>query len=348
MSSPFPIIDISDIDDPDHQASIANSVTEACQKWGFLLLKGHPVPTADIDEMFDLGKSFFGLDESEKDPYPITAQSIGYVGSFKDRGKDDKMSMWFGGVVLGGLDANRSSLPPFWHAHTAMVEAFKHRCHVLVVKLLECFALALGLEDREVFVRAHNEDGGDGNALRMLMYPRRRRSVAETEEGTGEMETKKDGTGAGRVGSRMAEHTDSGSVTLLFQRAAGLEVMSPAGEWVRAPHVQDCILVNIGDALSFWSGGRLKATLHRVTFDGVPFDRERQSMAYFGKASPDTVLQPIVGVGGGGTLEKYVSNGLVLEPGVTVGELSKMIMRDIYGAAFQDSKITAAPTAIAS
>jgi hypothetical protein len=38
------------------------------------------------------------------------------------------------------------------------------------------------------------------------------------------------------------------------------------------------ILVNIGDLLSFWTGGMLKSTVHRVTFSG---GGERYSMAYF-------------------------------------------------------------------
>ena len=176
----------------------------------------------------------------------------------------------------------------------------------------------MDLPDRNFFANKHAEDAGNGNALRMLMYPAR----GERPQGT-----------------RMNAHSDSGSVTLLFQRGPGLEVMSPQGEWVQAPCVENCILVNLGDALSFWSGAQLKATLHRVTFDGLPHDRERQSMAYFGAANPDTVLEPIVK---GRTMEKYVTNGIELEPGITVGELSKMIMRGIYGPAV-DKNATNAP-----
>jgi isopenicillin N synthase-like dioxygenase len=36
--------------------------------------------------------------------------------------------------------------------------------------------------------------------------------------------------------------------------------------------------VNIGDLLSFWTGGMLKSTVHRVAFEG---GEERYSMAYF-------------------------------------------------------------------
>ena len=130
----------------------------------------------------------------------------------------------------------------------------------------------------------------------------------------------------------MNAHTDSGSVTLLFQRSAGLEVLSPSGTWVKAPCLEDTILINLGDALAFWSGRRLRATLHRVTFESVPSESERQSMAYFCAANPETVLEPLVGNGGEkGEAERYETNGIVLEPGITVGELSRRIMEGIYG-----------------
>jgi isopenicillin N synthase-like dioxygenase len=308
----FPVIDITRIDHEDEKTRLAKEITVASGRWGFLLLKGHGIPPTDIENMFNLGKEFFTLPPQEKDPYPITSQTIGYSGSFTDRVKDDKMSMWFGGTP-GALFKHRDMLPPFWHQRVEKLEAFKHQCHALIMKLLECFALALELPDRHFFADAHREDAGDGNSLRMILYPAR--------------SSRPDFPG---MGSRMAEHTDSGSVTLLFQRSAGLEVMSPAGEWVKAPHVEDCILVNFGDALSFWSSGQLKATLHRVTFDGLPYNVERQTMAYFAKASPDTVLQPIRPELNG---QKYFTNGFEILPGMTVGEVSKKVMQNIYGPA---------------
>ncbi len=122
-STSFPIIDISHIDDADSQRELAEEITRGCSQWGFLLLKGHPIPSTDIEEMFSLGKDFFTLPEEDKTPYPITSKSIGYVGSFQDRGKDDKMSMWFGGVP-GALDDNRSTVPPFWHPLPLFAEVF--------------------------------------------------------------------------------------------------------------------------------------------------------------------------------------------------------------------------------
>jgi hypothetical protein len=52
-------------------------------------------------------------------------------------------------------------------------------------------------------------------------------------------------------------------------------------------------------------------------------------MAYFGTANPETVLQPLLA---GQKMSKYATNGFELEPGITVGELNRMVMRNIYGA----------------
>lgn len=50
------------------------------------------------------------------------------------------------------------------------------------------------------------------------------------------------------------------------------------------------ILVNIGDALAFWTKGMLKSTVHRVTFGG---GAERYSIAYFCHPLDEVRLEPV-------------------------------------------------------
>lgn len=314
----FPIIDVSQIEEPAFQFHIARQITEACSTWGFLLIKNHPIPSSDINNIFSLEKQFFDLPEAEKDPWPITSRSIGYIGPLKDRNKDDKASMWFGGPPCSlSPDQYQASLPPFWHQHVEQIQEFKSKCHALVLKLLVCFAIAMDLPDRNYFADKHQESNSRGNQLRLLMYPSRSSSSSPVSPHPHPS------------GTRMIAHTDSDSVTLLFQRSAGLEVLSPSGSWVKAPCLEDTILINLGDALAFWSGRRLRATLHRVTFESVPSESERQSMAYFCAANPETVLEPLSGAE---EVEGYETNGIVLERGITVGELSRRIMEGIYGS----------------
>jgi isopenicillin N synthase-like dioxygenase len=72
-------------------------------------------------------------------------------------------------------------------------------------------------------------------------------------------------------------HTDVGSLTLLFTSAPGLQVMR-GSEWIDVTPEKGCIVVNVGDTLSFLSGMRLKSCLHRV----IPSSANtRYSLAFF-------------------------------------------------------------------
>lgn len=314
----FPIIDITNISHPDHQLSLAREIAKASETWGSLLLKNHPIPESHVDQMFSLAHDFFvDTPEEQKAPYPIDDSYTGYIGSFNDGPRDDKASMWFSGRP-GDLVHKTSSLPLFWRDHIEQVDAFKHECHKLVTQLLVWFAIAMDLPS-DYFSAAHDEYAGNGTRFRMICYPARSQTPSQQTQ-------------------RMSAHSDSGSVTLLFQTCGGLEVQSPTGAWVEAPYLPGHILVNLGDALAFWSGARLKATKHRVTFDTVPHDKERLTMAYFAAATPDTVLEPLRDGADGTKLEGYNVNGVVIRPGITVGEYETKIMESIYGKRTQAAK----------
>ncbi|KAG6808498.1 hypothetical protein H0H93_016849, partial [Arthromyces matolae] len=61
-------------------------------------------------------------------------------------------------------------------------------------------------------------------------------------------------------------HVDRGSLTFLYsQPIAGLQVFVN-GAWKYVRHYPNGILVNLGDAIEFTTGGLLKAALHRGTF----------------------------------------------------------------------------------
>ena len=147
----FPIIDILQIDNSESQAAIAKEVTEACKQWGFLFLKGHSIPSKEIEEMFSLNKAFFSLPEDYKEACPIDTHNVGYIGPLTKFNKDDKMSMLFGGVP--GFLAKNKNLHDFWHPHTDKIEDFKHKCHDLVLKLLVCFAIAMDLPRPKLLCR---------------------------------------------------------------------------------------------------------------------------------------------------------------------------------------------------
>lgn len=106
----------------------------------------------------------------------------------------------------------------------------------------------------------------------------------------------------------LGAHTDFGSVTLLFNRLGGLQILPqpgfqlPSGEryddwlWVR-PLPSHCI-VNLGDATVKFSAGRLKSPMHRVV--NPPGDQStsvRYSLAFFSRPEDEVMLKALKGHG---------------------------------------------------
>jgi len=85
-------------------------------------------------------------------------------------------------------------------------------------------------------------------------------------------------------------HVDSGLVTILAQcDAAGLQAKSADGAWVDVPAKEDSFAVNFGGLLARWTGGRVRATRHRVLSSGG----ERFSIPFFFEPRPNTVIAPL-------------------------------------------------------
>lgn len=82
-------------------------------------------------------------------------------------------------------------------------------------------------------------------------------------------------------------HTDTSTMTMVFNVVGGLQIL-PAGSenveanWRYVRPEPGCAIVNLGDVLVQWSGGILRSNLHRVaTPPGEQASCERYSLAYF-------------------------------------------------------------------
>ena len=65
--------------------------------------------------------------------------------------------------------------------------------------------------------------------------------------------------------TRLVEHSNLGSTTLFFQDKIGyLQVQNTSREYMEAVLIKGTVLVNIGDILQFWTGGKLKSTKHKI------------------------------------------------------------------------------------
>lgn len=85
-------------------------------------------------------------------------------------------------------------------------------------------------------------------------------------------------------------HVDSGFVTLLAQDGVeGLQAQTHDGEWIDVPPADGTLAVNFGRLLERWSGGKVRATLHRVVSPG----RERCSIPFFYEPKVDGEITPL-------------------------------------------------------
>jgi len=93
-------------------------------------------------------------------------------------------------------------------------------------------------------------------------------------------------------------HTDTGSITVLFNTDWGLQMYSPKSQdWEYVPPREKCAIVNVGDSLKFMSGFKLKSSLHRVVpWHGRWVSGSRYATIFFLRSSNDTRFTDTEGV----------------------------------------------------
>lgn len=147
--------------------------------------------------------------------------------------------------------------------------------------LMQSVARSFGLEQ-------HYFDGAFHrglSTLRLLHYPAR--SAAELGRADPAVWVEHQGKRRHLTG---APHTDSGFLTLLAQDGtAGLQARSREGAWVDVPPAEGALAVNFGQVLERWSGGRIRATEHRVIGSAT----ERFSIPFFYEARADAEIRPL-------------------------------------------------------
>ena len=192
----------------------------------------------------------------------------------------------YGACAVGPGDPLREPTPlpdeadlPGWRAAAA---AYYIAMEVIARMLMRSIARGLGLEET-VFDDAFR---GGISTLRLLHYPLRTQAdLAAVADPAVWVEHN------GRrayVGGRA--HCDSGFVTLLAQDGvSGLQARGAGAAWTDVPPEEGTLAVNFGRLLERWTGGRIKATEHRVIGTG----QERFSVPFFYEPKVDAVISPL-------------------------------------------------------
>lgn len=179
-------------------------------------------------------------------------------------------------------------LPPYLESHREETTDLWLKCHAVGVRILELLARGLHIDEAsggETWLATRHDPAKlSGSVLRFLYYPGQKSQDPETE-------------------IRAGAHTDYGTLTLLFQTAPGLEILSPVTKkWTPVPYIQSStpgaaapLVVNIADLLSFWSSGVLRSSIHRVKFpkEVQESGADRYSIVYFLHPQNSVPLEPI-------------------------------------------------------
>ncbi len=297
----IPVIDISALfsGDPGPRALVDRMIARAAFDIGFMVVVGHPealkvgqAERRNLTRLFDLPMAL---------QRPLWKRNFApenrhiYRGWFplESSGARNREGFEIGPDIVRPLPEDGADdllyeptplpdaalLPQGWRETAAAyylgMEEIGHR-------ILASLSRSLGIDEcifREVF-----DDGI--STLRLLHYPRRPDGVPAVDD----LPDRFAEICGRRVEQVARPHVDSGLLTVLAQcGVGGLQARDAKGQWMDVPVRNDGFSINFGGLLERWTGGRIKATLHRVLGQG----ETRYSVPFFFEPRPDAVIAPL-------------------------------------------------------
>ncbi|KAJ7611250.1 hypothetical protein FB45DRAFT_804045 [Roridomyces roridus] len=272
------IIDLATASTEAGRKELAGQLVQAMTTNGFFYVVNHGYTQEQTTRVFSIANlTFDAVGEDEKKTYMGKSESV-YEG-YKPRqtwkiedGVQDQIEHY-----NINRHVRQRAHPEALRPYLREVEAFARHNHFNVLyPILRLMAIGLELPEEELVKQHKFEAAGESSVRFMKYYPR-----SEDEE----QRTKK---------VWLKGHTDIGSVTILWsQPIGGLQILSPDGAWRWVRHMDNALVINAGDVLTFLCGGYYPATRHRVI--QPPADQvglPRVGVFYFSMANDDVKLFP--------------------------------------------------------
>ncbi|WFD33707.1 hypothetical protein MCUN1_000520 [Malassezia cuniculi] len=265
---------------------VVQQVGEAFSKDGFIYAVNHGLSYDQVLRQFSIGQyAFDGISEADKQRCKAdmlgAGSFVGYkpMGHWELHGVRDRIEQLNFGSQSFHSEA-RKRFPDNMQPLIDEIHEFARYNHdVILRKILAVLSLVLKLPVQTLWnlSRDHETRGLD-----LLRYANYRPASKEEDQTNG--------------GVRLQGHTDFNSVTLLWsQPITSLEVLMPDNKWRFVRHRPNALVINLGDAMHFLSGGYLKQTIHRVV--APPEDQahyNRLGLFYFALFNDDVPLKPLI------------------------------------------------------
>jgi len=264
----LPTIDLSDPD-----AMVAKALDRTYREVGFASVVNHGIGSEKLAAIFAASRSFHALEQSAKMRIELNDHHRGFIarGTSTDAASEyEKVTapnqsesfMMLGPVTAGSLLDGPNQWPALEGFQTTVLD-YHAAMTSLGLRLVRCFSLSMGYDLAPLFETPTAW-------LRLLRYPPLPADV--------------DAYGS-------APHRDYGALTLLAQQdVPGLEVLTPAGDWIEVGADPAALILNTGEVMHRWSNGQLLRTPHRVRNRS---GQERFSIPFFFDPSMDTIIEPL-------------------------------------------------------
>ncbi|KAI7287066.1 Clavaminate synthase-like protein [Hortaea werneckii] len=235
----------------------------------------------DAAQLFSLGEKVFMLPTEEKQEYDFKDRGsyFGYkglgAGVIDSKGTRDRNEFY--NVSKDDLLGIGEPLPAPAVLEQGdsrkLLESYIRRSHAIVSLILSLLNDKLGLPTGTL-ENLHQLHAVSGDQVRWVRSPPQ--MMDDTQMSLG-------------------EHTDFGSITILFNRLGGLQVLPPGSEeWCYVKPLRGHCIVNLGDAMVKFTAGILRSNIHRVV--SPPLGQEhmtRMSLVYFARPEDDVVLKAL-------------------------------------------------------
>ncbi|KAJ7851329.1 hypothetical protein B0H13DRAFT_2400039 [Mycena leptocephala] len=271
------IIDLSKAKTEAGRKALTAEVVSAMHSHGFFYVINHGYTQEQTTRVFSIANlTFDDVNAEEKKTY--TGQTGTVYEGYKPRqtweiedGVQDQIEHY--NIHRNVRKAEHPQpLRPYLHE----IEVFAHHNHFNVLyPILRLLALGLELPE-DTLVDQHKFEALGETSVRFINFPRSKEEEQRTKQ------------------VWLKGHTDFGSVTILWsQPIGGLQMLSPDGIWRWVRHMDNALVINAGDVLTFLCGGFYPATRHRVI--QPPADQvglPRLGVFYFSMANDDVKLVP--------------------------------------------------------
>lgn len=280
----LPTVDISSwaAKSDEEKIAAASKVIDTVTTKGFFYLSGHGIEQSTVEGVYAASKAFHDQPSEYKERYHIKHSKhhrgwvpFSEIGQFE---KDNESHQVFyesfdlsydlepgDSRVQKGFGLVGPNIWPDLPDFRLNVKSYYDAVYSLGRDLLGIFELGLGMKQGQLLRHIN----APTSQLRLLSYLENDAPADEFNHG-------------------IDAHSDYECFTILHATGPGLQLLSSEGHWVETPPVDNHFIVLIGDVLEAWSGGKLKATQHRVVNRGA----RRFSLPLFFGADFDCVVRP--------------------------------------------------------